>query len=103
MSLICTLGTLNLCGHYVSDMGPNQLNALKTVFERMIDLDTVAAALSDAQTFCVKIGSFSSPLAQKMMVHGKTSPGIGAVFISFSAAWWQIFGYSTPTLQKLAM
>jgi hypothetical protein len=26
-----------------------------------------------------------------------------AVFISFQAAWWQIFGYSTPALQKLAM
>jgi hypothetical protein len=25
------------------------------------------------------------------------------VFISFPATWWQMFGYSTPVLQKLAM
>jgi hypothetical protein len=42
----------------------------------MTDLDTVVAALSEAQTFCIKAGSFSSPLAQKMVVDGKTSPGM---------------------------
>jgi hypothetical protein len=40
----------------------------------MTNLDTVAEALSEAQTFCAKTGSFSSPLAQKMAVDGKTSP-----------------------------
>jgi hypothetical protein len=25
------------------------------------------------------------------------------MFPSFAAAWWQMFGYSTPTLQKLTM
>jgi hypothetical protein len=48
MSLICTAGALNPRGHYVSGMGPSQLNALITAFERMTDLDTAAAALSDA-------------------------------------------------------
>jgi hypothetical protein len=57
-------------------MGTGQLNALRSAFERMIDVDTVAEALSEAQTFCVKVGSFSSPLAQKMMVDGKMSPGM---------------------------
>jgi hypothetical protein len=119
MSLICAAGTLNPCGHYVSGMGLGQLNALRTTFERMTDLDT-AAALSEAQTFCAKAGSFSCPLAQKMTVDGKTSPGMHflqlhfiatgcinletyADFSSFPVAWWQMFGYSTPALQKLAM
>jgi hypothetical protein len=74
MSLICTAGALNPCAHYVSSMGPGQLNTLRTAFERMTDLDTAAVALSEAQTFYAKIGSFSSPLAQKMAVDGKTSP-----------------------------
>jgi hypothetical protein len=47
MSLICTVGALNPHAHYVSGMGPGQLNALRTVFKRMIDLDTAAAALSE--------------------------------------------------------
>jgi hypothetical protein len=57
-------------------MGTGQLNALRSAFERMIDVDTVAEALSEAQTFCVKVGSFSSPLAQKMVVDGKMSSGM---------------------------
>jgi hypothetical protein len=40
----------------------------------MTDVDTTVEALSEAQTFCVKTGSFSSPLAQKMAVDGKMSP-----------------------------
>jgi hypothetical protein len=56
-------------------MGTGQLNVLRTAFERMIDVDTAAEALSEAQTFCVKASSFSSPFAQKMAVDGKTSPG----------------------------
>jgi hypothetical protein len=76
MSLICAASALNPRGHYVSSMDTGQLNALKIAFERMTDLDTAAAALSEAQTFCAKAGSFSSPLAQKMAVDGKTSPGM---------------------------
>jgi hypothetical protein len=114
MSLICTTSALNSRGHYVSGMDTGQLNALRTAFERMTDLDTAAAALSEAQTFCAKVGSFSSPLAHKMTVDGKTSPGMqfstlfycnrcinletDVVFISFLAAWWQMSGYSTPAL-----
>jgi hypothetical protein len=70
MSLICTVGALNPRGHYVSSMGTGQLNALRTAFERMIDLNTTAAALSEAQTFCANNSSFSSPLAHKMTVDG---------------------------------
>jgi hypothetical protein len=66
MSLICTAGALNPRDHYVSGMGPGQLIALRTVFKRMTDLDTVAVALSEAQTLL-------SPLTQKMAVDGKTS------------------------------
>jgi hypothetical protein len=73
MSLICTAGALNPRGHYVSDMGTGQLNVLRTAFERMTDLDTAATALSEVQTFCANVDSFSSPLAQKMAVDGKTS------------------------------
>jgi hypothetical protein len=40
----------------------------------MTDVDIAAEALSEAQTFCAKAGSFSSPLAQKMAVDGKISP-----------------------------
>jgi hypothetical protein len=40
----------------------------------MTDVDTAAEALSETQTFYVNAGSFSSPLAQKMAVDGKTSP-----------------------------
>jgi hypothetical protein len=76
MSLICAVGTLNPRGHYVSGMGPGQLNALRTAFKRMTDLDTAAAALSEAQTFYAKVGSFSSPLTQKMVVDGKILPGM---------------------------
>jgi hypothetical protein len=76
MSLICTTGALNPRDHYVSGMGPGQLNALRTVFERMTDLDTAAVALSEVQTFYANAGSFSSPLSQKMAVDGKTSPGM---------------------------
>jgi hypothetical protein len=63
MSLICTTSALNPLGHYVSGMGTGQLNTLRTGFERMTDLDTMAITLSKAQTFCAKVGSFSSPLA----------------------------------------
>jgi hypothetical protein len=55
-------------------MGTSQLNALKIVFERMTDVDTAAEAQLEVQTFHVKAGSFSSSLAQKMAVDGKTSP-----------------------------
>jgi hypothetical protein len=73
---ICVAGALNPCGHYISSMGTGQLNVLRSAFERMTDGDTVAEALSEAQILCVKGGSFSSPLAQKMAVDGKTSTGM---------------------------
>jgi hypothetical protein len=76
MSLICAAGALNPRDHYVFGMGSGQLNALRTAFERMTDLDTAATTLLEMQTFCVKAGSFSSPLAQKMAVDGKTSSGM---------------------------
>jgi hypothetical protein len=41
-------GALNPRGHYVSGMGPGQLNVLRTAFERMTDLDTAAVTLSVA-------------------------------------------------------
>jgi hypothetical protein len=63
MPLICGVDSLNPRGHYISGISPGQLNALRTTFERMIDVDTAAAALSKAQTFCVNDGSFSSPLS----------------------------------------
>jgi hypothetical protein len=56
-------------------MGSNQLNALREAFERMTDVDTAAAALSEAQSYRLKSGSFTSPLAQKMACDGTTSPG----------------------------
>jgi hypothetical protein len=62
-------------------MGTGQLNALRTAFERMTDLNTVAAALSEPQTFYTKTGSFSSPLAHKMTVDGKTS--LICIFFNF--------------------
>jgi hypothetical protein len=62
---ICVAGALNPRDHYISDMGTGQLNALQSAFERMTDVDTAAEALSEAQTFCVKVGSFSSPLPRK--------------------------------------
>jgi hypothetical protein len=46
MSLICTVGALNPRGHYVFGMSSGQLNALRTAFERIIDLDTTTSALS---------------------------------------------------------
>jgi hypothetical protein len=67
---ICVTGALNPGGHYISGIGTGQLNALRTVFERMTE------ALLEAQTFCAKAGSFSSPLAQKIVVDGKTSTGM---------------------------
>jgi hypothetical protein len=66
-------------------MGPGQLNALRTAFERMIDLDTATAALSEAQTFCANDGSFSSPLTQKIAVDGKMSPGMHLFQLHFIA------------------
>jgi hypothetical protein len=66
-------------------MGPGQLNALRTAFERMIDLDTAATSLSKMQIFCAKADSFSSPLTQKMMVDGKTSPGMHLLQLYFIA------------------
>jgi hypothetical protein len=60
---ICVVDALNPRDHYISGMGTSQLNALRTAFERMRDVDTAAEVLSEAQTFCVKAGSFSSPLA----------------------------------------
>jgi hypothetical protein len=85
MSLICIVGTLNSRGHYISGMGPSQLNALRTTFERMTDFDTMAATLSEMQTFCAKAGSFSSPLTQKIVVDGKTSPGMHLLQLHFIA------------------
>jgi hypothetical protein len=85
MSLICAVSALNPCGHYVFDMGPGQLNALRTSFERMAYLDTAAAALSDVQTFCAKADSFSSLIASKMAVDGKTSSGMHLFQLHFIA------------------
>jgi hypothetical protein len=48
MSLIYTAGALNPRGHYVFGMGPGQLNALRTAFERMTNLDTLTSTLSEA-------------------------------------------------------
>jgi hypothetical protein len=45
-------------------------------FERMTDVDTTIEALSEAQIFCAKASSFSSPLAQKIAVDDKTSSGM---------------------------
>jgi hypothetical protein len=42
----------------------------------MTYLDTVTEALSEAQTFCVNVGSFPSPLTEEMTVDDKTSPGM---------------------------
>ena len=56
-------------------MGTNQMNALREAFERMTDIDTAAEALSEAQIFRIKSGSFSGELAKKMACDGKTSPG----------------------------
>jgi hypothetical protein len=85
MSLICTTGALNPRGHYVSGMGPGQLNTLRNAFERMTYLDTAASSLSEAQTFCVNAGSFLSSIAQKMMVDGKISPGMHLLQLHFNA------------------
>jgi hypothetical protein len=85
MSLICTSVSLNPRGHYVSSMGYGQLNVLRTAFERMTDLDTAAVALLEAQTFYANVGSFSSPLAQKMEVDGKTSTGMHLLQLHFIA------------------
>jgi Na+-translocating ferredoxin:NAD+ oxidoreductase RnfD subunit len=85
MSLICTAGALNSRGHYVSGMGTDQLNALRIVFERMTNLDTAVAALSEAQTFYANASSFSSPLAHKMAVDGKMSSGMHLFQIYFIA------------------
>jgi hypothetical protein len=73
---ICVASALNPCGHYISGMGTGQLSALRSAFKKMTDVDTVTEALSEAQTFCLNVVSFSSPLAQKMAVDGKTSPGM---------------------------
>jgi hypothetical protein len=85
MSLICAAGALNPRGHYISGMGPSQLNALRTVFKRMTDLNTAAATLSEAQTFCAKAGSFSNPLTQKMVVDDKTASGMHLLQLHFIA------------------
>jgi hypothetical protein len=85
MSLICAAGALNPCVHYVSSMGTGQLNALRIAFERMTDLDITAATLSEAQTFCAKAGSFSSSLAQKMVVDGKTLSDMHLLQLHFIA------------------
>jgi hypothetical protein len=66
-------------------MGPSQLNALRTIFERMTDFDTTPAALSEMQTFCAKASSFSSPLTQKMVADGKTSPSMHLLQLYFIA------------------
>jgi hypothetical protein len=66
-------------------MCASQLNALRTAFERMTDLDTATAALSEAQFFCANAGSFSSPLTQKMAVDGKTSHGMHPFQLHFIA------------------
>jgi hypothetical protein len=71
MSHIYTAGALNPRAHYVFGMGPGQLNALRTAFKRMTDLDTAAAALSEVQTFCAKAGSFSSPSPRKWWLMAK--------------------------------
>jgi hypothetical protein len=78
---ICVAGALNPCGHYIFDMGTGQPSALRSAFERMTDVNTAAEALSEAQTSCAKVGSFSIPLAQKMAVDDKMSPGIIFNFI----------------------
>ena len=101
MSFFFAAGALCPHSHYTYGIGSNQLNALREAFERMADVDTAAAALSEAQSYRLKSHSFTNPLAQKMACDGTTSPG-SYIFARKSirfAAWWQIFGYSTPSLQ----
>ena len=73
---IFAAGALHPRAHYGYGMGSNQMNALREAFERMADIDTAAEALSEAQIYRTKGGSFSSELAKKMACDGKTSPGI---------------------------
>jgi hypothetical protein len=100
-------------------MSPSQLNVLRTVFERMTGLNTATVALSEAQTFYANADSFSSPRLenggwwQNVVWYASFSTSFhfnwcinletDAMFISFLAAWWQMFGYSTLALQKLAI
>jgi hypothetical protein len=62
---IYATGALNPRGHYVSGMGTGQLNALRTAFERMTDVDIAAEAMLEVQTFHAKSGSFSTPSPRK--------------------------------------
>jgi hypothetical protein len=73
---ICVVDAVNPRVHYIFSMSTVQLNALRSVFERMTYVDTAAEALSEAHIFCVNADSFSSPLAQKMAVDDKTSSGM---------------------------
>jgi hypothetical protein len=63
------------------------LHPLKTAFERMTDLDTTTATLSEAQTFCAKADSFSSLLTHKMAVDGKMSPSMHLFQLYFIATY----------------
>jgi hypothetical protein len=52
MSLICTTGALNPRGHYVSGMGPGQLNTLRNAFERMIYRHSGIITIRGANFLC---------------------------------------------------
>jgi hypothetical protein len=70
-SLICTAGALNPHGHYVSGMDPGQLNALRTAFERMTDLETAAVALSGRKLFVQRIVLSQAPSLIKWQLMAK--------------------------------
>jgi hypothetical protein len=81
--VVAEVGENNIV-HIVTDNCSNYKKACRYLineyhhiaFERMTDVDTTTEALSDAQIFCANAGFFSSPLAQKITVDGKTSSGM---------------------------
>jgi hypothetical protein len=50
---ICVVGALNPRDYYISGMGTGQLNALRSTFERMIDVDTaIESTIRGANIMC---------------------------------------------------
>jgi hypothetical protein len=102
-------------------MVPSQemFRGLKDTFGRTTNVQTAMQALQEAELFCTQVGEFGTDMARQMAMDPKTSPCknyslttssyscIGIFYLhtcfAHAAAWWMLFGSSTPNLTKLAL
>ena len=111
-------GVLNPHLAYIMTPTNEIYRMLKDAFGSMTDVHSAVQALQEAEVFRQKLGEFASDMAMKMAMDPKTTPCNSSSVrhcyflysnilltesVSHAAAWWMMFGSSTPQLQRLAL